>query len=85
MDVNMKWNYKESLFFITLVKKKYEDIMLSFSVFGGNKECFEKAYKIKKDIYSLDFGENEEWKKDKLWEYMNGDIEYSQLWDFAGY
>lgn len=80
MDVNNEWNYKESLFFIDLIKKKYEDIMLSFSIFGGNYEIFEKVYKLKKDIYSLKF---EEWKKDKIWEYINGDIEYSVLWSFV--
>lgn len=78
--VNNNWNYKESLFFIDLVKKSYEDIMLSFSIFGGNFNLYEKAYKIKKDIYSLSF---EEWKKDKLWEFINGDVEYYELWNFV--
>lgn len=78
--VNKKWNYKESLYFIDAIKKHYEDIMLSFSILGGNYKTFEKAYEIKKGIYSLEF---EEWKKDKLWEYINGDVEYIQLWSFV--
>ena len=83
MNVNSKWNYRESLYFIDVIKRHYEDILLSFSIFGNNKEYFEKAYKIKKDIYSLEFEEREEWKKDKLWEYLNGDIQYVDLWKFV--
>lgn len=83
MDVDEKWNYKECLYFIGLVKEKYEGIKRSFCCLGGNKEYFEAVIKMKKDIYNLKFGEYEEWKKDKLWEYLNGDIEYIQLWRFV--
>lgn len=79
MDVNKEWNYKESLYFINAVKRKYEDIMLSFSVFNNNKNTDNSLRKIKKDIYSLKF---EEWKRDKLWEYINDDIDYVSLWQF---
>lgn len=79
MDVNKEWNYKESLYFINAVKRKYEDIMLSFSVFNNNKNTDNSLRKIKKDIYSLKF---EEWKRDKLWEYLNNDIEYVELCKF---
>lgn len=77
--VNSNWTYKESLFFIDIIKKEYEGVMLSFSILGGNSKQYEKAYQIKKDIYSLNF---EEWQKDKLWEYLNDDIEYMTLWQF---
>ena len=80
MEVNSDWDYKESLFFIDYIKNKYEDVLLSFCVFGGNKDYFEKVYSIKKSIYSLKF---EEWKKDKLWEYLNNDIKYDELWGFV--
>lgn len=76
MDVNKEWNYKESLLFIDAVKRKYEGIMLSFSVINKNILLRE----IKEDIYSLKF---EEWKRDKLWEYLNNDIDYINLWQFA--
>lgn len=80
MNVNENWNYKESLYFICLVKNKYMGIKRSFSCFGGNKECFKQIMEMKKDIYSLNF---EEWKKDKLWEYLNDDISYVDLWFFV--
>ena len=79
MDVNKDWTYKEALYFIDLVKEKYEDITRSFYVVKQKRTLFEKAYKIKKDIYALNF---EDWRKDKLWEYINGDIEYIKLWEF---
>ena len=78
--VDKTWNYKESLYFIDAVKKHYEDIMLSFSVYGKNQEKRNKIREIKKDIYKLNF---EQWKKDKLWEYIVDDIEYTELWKFA--
>ena len=77
--VNSNWTYKESLFYIDLVKEEYEGVMLSFSILGGNLKLYEKAYQIKKDIYSLKF---EEWQKDKLWKYLNDAIEYMTLWQF---
>lgn len=83
MEINEKWNYKECLFFISLVKERYMRIMRSFSPFGGNRECFEQIIEMKKSIYNLQFGEYEEWKKDKLWEYLNDDIEYITLWKFV--
>jgi len=86
MDVNEKtkvnrdWNYKESLVPIVKIKKHYEDIMLSFSVFGGNNNVIKSIREIKDEIYSLKF---EEWKRDKLWEYLNDDITYVDLWFFV--
>jgi hypothetical protein len=48
-------------------------------MFGNNKEYFEIMYNLKKDIYNLKF---EMWKRDKLWEYLNNDISYVDLWRF---
>ena len=44
---------------------------------------FEKIIQVKRQIYNLDFGEKENWKKDKLWEYLNNDITYTELWAFV--
>lgn len=72
--------YKESIYFIPSVKAKYKDIMLFFSPFGHNFEVFKRLYEIKKEIYKYEF---EEWKRDKLWEYINDDIEYNELFKFV--
>ena len=78
--VDKTWNYKESLYFIGDVKRHYESIMLSFSVYGGNFKPRDDIRKLKNEIYALEF---ETWKKDKLWEYITGDIEYTELWKFV--
>ena len=81
--MNSKVDYKECLYFISNIKKEYEGVMHSFSIFKNNKEVFDKAYEIKNQIYSLDFGKYDNWKKDKLWEYINNDIDYIELWKFV--
>jgi len=80
MVINQSCNYKESLYFISDVKRHYEDIMLSFSVYGKNQDKRNKIREIKKEIYKLNF---EQWKKDKLWEYIVDDIKYVDLWRFV--
>jgi len=83
MEINSSWSYKECLYYISCIKEKYEGIMSSFCVLGGNRKYFEKMIQIKKQIYSLNFGAKENWKKDKLWEYLNNDITYTELWAFV--
>ena len=78
--VNNNWNYKECLYFIGDIKNHYEDILRSFSIYGKNQDKRNKIREIKKSIYDLSF---EYWKKDKLWEYINNDIEYIDLWRFV--
>ena len=80
MEIDESWSYKESLYYIGIIKKHYDNIMLSFSVFGGNNAYFEKVKDLKNKIYKLKF---DEWKKDKLWEFLNNDIDYSMLWSFV--
>ena len=82
MQINQNWSYKECLYFISSIKQNYEGIMSSFCVYGGNREYFEKVRIIKKQIYDLDFGKKDNWKKDKLWEYLNNDIKYTDLIHF---
>lgn len=82
MEFNSNWNYKECLEKISDIKKIYEGIMLSFSIFKNNKDFYKEAYDIKNKIYSLNFAEYDYWKKDKLWEYLNNDIEYVELCKF---
>lgn len=83
MEINQKWNYKECLKFITSVKDDYVGFLHSFynaeSKSRNKKLFYGKAREIKKQIYSLEF---EEWRKDKLWEYLNGDIPYEELYWF---
>lgn len=79
MDVYENMTYKESVLLVDLIKQDYEALTLFFDTSDNRKELLRQKYSIKKQIYSLNF---EEWKKDKLWEYINDDVEYSQLWRF---
>lgn len=79
MNVYENMTYKESVLLVDLIKQDYEALTLFFDTSDNRKELLRQKYSIKKQIYSLNF---EEWKKDKLWEYINDDVEYSQLWRF---
>lgn len=78
MQVNHNWSFKESVIFIDGIKATYEDTMLFFYLTRNKKRVLDQARKIKESIYNLKF---EEWKRDKLWEYINGDIARNDLWD----
>lgn len=77
--VNSEWAYKESLCYIRQLKAKYEGIMSSFCVFGGNYELFKTIKELKNQIYNLNY---ENWKRDKIWEYLNNDITLNELCKF---
>ena len=74
------WTYKESILLINGIKDHYEYLMLFFDASNNKVKILEEMREIKKKIYDLKF---EEWKRDKLWEYINDDIEYSDLWNFV--
>ena len=56
---------------IETLRLQYEEVLASFSNFE-QKQKHEYMRLIKKEIYSLKMLE---WKKDKIWEYING-LEY---------
>lgn len=66
LDIN--WNYRELVYNLRAIKEQYWDKVRSFSYYDlHEKVVFMK--KFRDYIYSLNF---EEWKKDKVWEYING-------------
>ncbi len=66
--VNPNWTFKETVEHLKTLKTQYEEILASFSCFELRKEVNFKVH-TKRQFYSLKF---EEWKRDKLWNYMNG-------------
>jgi len=73
--INASWDFREAVNNIKAIKDKYTSLLSSFSIY----ECKQKGimiHEVRKEIYELQF---EEWKKDKLWEFMNGDIPYILL------
>ena len=75
MEINPLWSFKEAISKITAIKQEYLGVLSLFS-------CYEirdkKKYitKVRKDIYSINA---RDWQKEKLWEYMNDDIEFRVL------
>lgn len=78
MFVNTEWKYREVIENIEAIKSNYKDILASFLWYevGKRVEC---GYNLKRQIYSLKF---EEWKKDKIWEYINDYEEFETLLKF---
>lgn len=67
MEINQDWNFKELVGVLKSLKEQYWEKVRSFSYFDlHEKVTFMR--KFRDDIYKLDF---EEWKKDKIWEYIN--------------
>lgn len=59
---------------IETLRLQYEEVLASFSNFE-QKQKHEYMRLIKNEIYSLKMLE---WKKDKIWEYING-LEYIEV------
>lgn len=59
---------------IETLRLQYEEVLASFSNFD-QKQKHEYMRLIKNEIYSLKMLE---WKKDKIWEYING-LEYIEV------
>lgn len=69
--IDQNQTFKQMVDNITTLKSQYREILASFS-YKQLKEQNSFVYNIRCQIYSFSF---EEWKKDKLWEYLNNDIE----------
>ena len=76
--INPNWNFKETIENVEVIKSQMGDIIASFWYFDLKKEV-DFIRNLKKQIYSLKF---EEWKRDKIWEYINGYEYYEELVKF---
>lgn len=70
--IDTSWNFNEAINNIKAVKDKYIGLLSSFSIYEI-KEKRIAICNIRKQIYKLNILE---WQKDKLWEFMNGDVPY---------
>lgn len=73
--INPEWTYKEIVSKIKVLKFQYDEILTLFSYFSIKYRA-NFIRNLKTQIYSLQF---EEWKRDRIWEYLNGDEEYETL------
>ena len=78
MNIDVFWSFEEAVNNIKALKQEYHDVLASFSIYEV-KEKAEYIKTLRKEIYKLEISE---WKKDKLWEFMNGDVPYSMLLSF---
>lgn len=72
MKIDSSWTFNEIFKNIKAIKLRYVEVLSSFSNLDIKYEN-EYIRSIKKSIYSLDIVE---WKKDRLWDYMNDYIPY---------
>lgn len=78
IEINPNWNYKQTLKNLRALRLSYDNALCSFSYFQLHERVLFN-YEIKNAIYSLNF---EEWKKDRIWEYLNHDIDFAILQNF---
>ena len=67
MEINQDWNFKEIVGVLKIIKEQYWEKVRSFSYFDLHEKVTYMR-NFRDDIYKLDF---EEWKKDKIWDYIN--------------
>ena len=79
LKVDVNWKFGEVILYVRALKIQYEGILASFSYFEQpNKVEFIKNFR--NSIYSFNF---EEWKKDRLWDYINDFLPYEELISIA--
>lgn len=66
-EINPNWSYKETLKHIKALKRQYRSLLTSFSYFDLHLKVL-YMQKMRDSIYALKF---EEWKRDRIWEFMN--------------
>ena len=70
--VNPNWSFKETISFIDAMKQDYNSALSLFNCFNIHDKV-QLIRQFKNDIYALRF---EEWKRDRIWDYLNDNIEY---------
>ena len=79
LEINKDWTFKDIVDKVWALRDDFDSLLASFSYF----DLHEKVVFLKKTrdaIYALNF---EEYKKDKIWNYMNHYEYYTTLRDMA--
>lgn len=71
--IDPSWSFKECVYNIRALKSQYQEVLMSFSFLKNLAEETRYIKETRNYIYTLPY---DEWKKDKLWEYMNDDLDY---------
>lgn len=79
IQIDSNCSFKNLVIQAKAIKNQYNGILSSFSYFNlHDKVEFERNFRDL--IYSLNF---EEWKKDRLWDYLNDYMTYEKLISIA--
>lgn len=70
LEINKDWKFKDLLPHLEDLRKQYWDSLAFFSYFDLHEKVVFMRH-TRDSFYALKF---EEWKKDKVWDYMNGFI-----------
>ena len=68
LEIDPNWTWKESVDHIKALKDQFDGILASF-LWYEVREKNDFVCDARDKIYGLKF---EEWKRDKLWNYLNG-------------
>ena len=79
LDINQNWTFNEFVCNIKALRTSYERFLTLFNCFHL-KEKAEFIRQTRNEFYSLNM---EDWKREKLWNYMNGDELITTLEDIA--
>lgn len=75
LNINPNWTFKEVVINAKTIKAQYSRVLSSFSYFKlHDKVSFLKN--ARNDIYSFNF---ELWKREKIWDYLNDNLDLSIL------
>lgn len=75
LNITGEETFKEMINKIMFIKRQYRNI-LSFFTYYEIKNKVEFMQQTRNKIYSLNM---ESWKCDRLWEVINGDMEYKEI------
>lgn len=79
LKIDQTLNFKNLVIQAKALKTEYEDTLRLFNCFYL-KERVNFIRTLRDSIYSLNF---EEWKKDRVWDYLNGFMPYEELVSIA--
>ena len=79
MNINPSWNYKEIVKNIRTLRHNYECVLASFN-YVRHKNNFIRE--TRNNLYETQL---EEFQKDRIWEYMNGDLSQLDTFVFFGF
>lgn len=75
INIDKNWSFKDIVLNLWTLRGEYYTILASFSYFETHEKV-EFIKQLRNDIYSLNFDES---KKDKIWDFMNGNEYMSTL------